>query len=277
MGEYRARPLTIVIATLIAAFLFAPLLAVVPISLTPADYLSMPSGALSFTHYETIWTDPSWIDSIAISLKVGLVSSIMATSLAVCFALGLWYTRTRFSRYLIGFVALPMVVPPVVSAIVLYFLMTSLPRALNPVGYDTWPGVVVAHVVMNTPFAMVVVLSALGRLDRSIERAARSVGASLWRTTVIVVLPNIKFGIAGAAVLAFMLSWQEVTVTLFVTSVNAITLPVRIWMGLRDNVDPAAAAISVVLVVITACTLLIRMLVIRMQVRKLHAEEWHAA
>lgn len=93
--------------------------------------------------------------------------------------------------------------------------------------------------------------------------AARGLGASLWQTTFLVVLPNIRFGIASAAFLSFVLSWEEIGVTLFVTSIDAITLPRLVWMGLRDNLDPAIAAISVVLTVITVAAILARMLVQR--------------
>jgi putative spermidine/putrescine transport system permease protein len=153
-----------------------------------------------------------------------------------------------------------MVVPPVVSAVTLYFLMTWISGIFEPAGYDTWIGVALCHVVMVAPFAVVIVLVALSQIDRRMEMAARGFGASLWQTTFAIILPNIRFGIASAAFLSFVLSWEEIGVTLFVTSVEAITLPRLVWMGLRDNVDPAIAAISVVLTAITMAAILLRML-----------------
>jgi putative spermidine/putrescine transport system permease protein len=147
-----------------------------------------------------------------------------------------------------------------VSAVTLYFLMTSISKVFEPLGYDTWPGVVLCHIVMVAPFAVVIILVALSRVDRRIEMAARGLGASVWQTTFSIVLPNIRFGIISAAFLSFVLSWEEIAVTLFVTSVDAITLPRRVWMGLRDNVDPAIAAISVVLTVVTVAAILARMM-----------------
>jgi putative spermidine/putrescine transport system permease protein len=85
-------------------------------------------------------------------------------------------------------------------------------------------------------------------------------GASLWQTTVMVMLPNIKFGIFSAWLLTFVLSWEEIGVTLFITSVRAITLPRRMWMGLRDNIDPAIAAISVLLIIATVALVLVRLI-----------------
>jgi putative spermidine/putrescine transport system permease protein len=109
---------------------------------------------------------------------------------------------------------------------------------------------------MIVPFAVVVILVALSQLDRRIEMAARGMGASLWQTTWQVVLPNIRFGVFSAWLLTFVLSWEEIAATLFITSVNAITLPRRIWMGLRDNLDPAIAAISVILIALTVVLVL---------------------
>lgn len=260
---YRPGPIAALIIATVAVFLLAPLLAVVPISLTPFKYLSMPEGELSLRHYRALIEDPEWGASILLSLRIALVSSFVSTALAVSFGLGIWYLRPRLVGLLVGFVLLPMVVPPVVSAVTLYFLTTWISNVFEPAGYDTWIGVALCHVVMVTPFAVVIVLVALSQLDRRIEMAARGLGASLWQTTFAVVLPNIRFGIASAAFLSFVLSWEEIAVTLFVTSVDAITLPRLVWMGLRDNVDPAIAAISVVLTAITIAAILVRMALVR--------------
>jgi putative spermidine/putrescine transport system permease protein len=100
------------------------------------------------------------------------------------------------------------------------------------------------------------VLVALARVERSLDMAARGMGATLIQRIYLVILPNIRFGVISAAFLTFVLSWEEIAVTLFITSVNAVTLPRLLWMGLRDNVDPAVAAISVVLIAVTVTVLL---------------------
>ncbi len=264
--------MALLITTAIMLFLLAPLVAIVPISLTPFEYLSLPDDELSLRHYRTLVEDPAWGASILLSLRVALVSSILATVFATTFGLGVWYLQPRLGGLLVGFVLLPMVVPPVVSAVTLYFLTTWISRVFEPLGYDTWFGVVLCHVVMVTPFAVVIILVALSQFDRRIEMAARGLGASLVQRTVSIVLPNIRFGIASAAFLSFVLSWEEIAVTLFVTSVDAITLPRRVWMGLRDNVDPAVAAISVVLTAITVIVILVRMIVANARAKRV-AEE----
>ncbi|WP_131195901.1 ABC transporter permease [Lichenihabitans psoromatis] len=259
----RPGPIALILAALVAVFLLLPLLAVVPISFTPARFLTMPKGELSLIHYRDLIDNPDWGRSMLLSLRIGIVSSVVATSLALAFGLGIWMFQPRFAALLVGIVLLPMIVPPVVSAMVLYFFLTSLSQINDLVGYDTWLGVTLAHVVMIVPFALVLILVALAQVDRRIDLAARGLGASISQRVFGIILPNIRFGVLTAALMAFVLSWEEIGVTLFVTSVNAITLPRMMWMGVHDNIDPAIAAISVVLIVITTLALTGRMLLQR--------------
>jgi len=253
------------IAMVVAAFLLLPLLAVVPISFTPARFLSMPKASWSLIHYRELIDNPDWGRSVLLSLRIGVVSSVIATALATLFALGIWMARPRLSALLVGFVLLPMIVPPIVSAMTLYFLLTALSQLTGVIGYDTWLGVVLAHVVMIAPFAVVLILVALAGVDRRIDLAARGFGATVSQRALRVILPNIRFGVLMALVLAFVLSWEEIGVTLFITSVNAITLPRLMWMGVHDNIDPAIAAVSVVLIALTTIALVGRMMLHRAQ------------
>jgi len=259
MTASRPGPFAIAGAIFVATFLLLPLAAIVPISFTPARYLSMPNGAWSLVHYRELVENPGWGASILLSLRIGVISSLIATILATAFALGIWMARPRYAPLLVGFVILPMIVPPVVSAMTLYFLLTTLSGLSDSVGYDSWPGVVLAHVVMISPFAVVMILVALSGVDRRIDLAARGLGATVRERALHVILPNIKFGVLTAALLCFVLSWEEIGVTLFITSVNAVTLPRLMWMGVHDNIDPAVASISVALIVITALAMTLRM------------------
>ncbi|MDQ0314126.1 ABC transporter permease [Amorphus orientalis] len=258
MKVSRPGPVMIALAALVAVFLLMPLLAVVPVSFTPKRYLSIPEEAWSLRHYRNLIEDPAWLDSILISFRVGLLASALATGLGLCFTLGIWLLRPAWSRLLMGIAILPMVAPPVVSALTLYFFLNWLSQIYGPIGYDTWIGVAIAHAVMISPYAVVVLTVALSQVDRRIDLAAKSMGASLSRRIFQVILPNIRFGILGAFFLCFVLSWDEIGVTLFITSVDAITLPRRMWMGLRDNVDPTIAAISVILIAIVTLVILAR-------------------
>ncbi|MFZ6049670.1 ABC transporter permease [Pseudomonas sp. CR3202] len=260
MNTHRTGLSTRLLATVAMAFMLFPLLTVIPVSFTGKRYLSMPNGNWSLRHYEALLGNPEWMASILQSLGIAFATSIIATALAVSFSLGIWYLRSRLATLLIGLVLLPMAIPPVISALVLYFMETNLGRIAPGFGYDTIPGVIIAHVVMVVPYGVVTMLVALSQIDRRIELASRNLGASLMQTTFLVVMPNLKLGIASTALLSFALSWEEVAVTLFITSVDVNTLPRRIWGGLRDNVDPSVAAISVLLIGITLLVLGARLL-----------------
>ena len=251
---------THVLASLAMAFLVFPLLAVIPVSFTDKRYLSMPEE-WSLQHYQALFTSADWLGSIGTSMMVAAAASVIATVLAVCFGLGVWYLRSRWVTILVLLVMLPMAVPPVISAMVLYFLETNMSEVVGWLGYDTIGGVILAHVIMVEPYAVVTILVTLSQLNRNIEVAARNLGASLSQTTFLVVLPNIRHGIASTVLLTFVLSWEEIAVTLFVTSVEVITLPRRIWSGLRDALDPVVASISAVLVMLTVVIVLVRVVV----------------
>lgn len=238
----------LILAAVVAIFLLMPLIAVVPVSFTPARFLSMPNGNWSLRHYMALIENPAWLQATWLSIRIAVLSSAISTALALAFALGMWMYRPVMPGLYFGFVLMPMVAPPVVSAITIYFFLTSLSKVNDFVGYDTVFGVAIAHAVMIAPFAVVLITVALSQVDRRIDLAARGFGASMSQRIFRVILPNIKFGVFTAAFLAFVLSWEEIGVTLFITSVNAVTLPRMMWMGLRDNIDPAIAAISVVLI-----------------------------
>ena len=256
MNVLRPGPLAATLAALIAVFLMMPLIAVIPVSFTPTRYLSVPDAEWSLRHYRALIENPAWAQGAWLSIRVGVVASAVATGLALLFSLGIWMLQPRFAGLLMGLALLPMVAPPVVSALTLYFFLITLSKVNGFVAYDTWAGVALAHAVMIAPFAVVLISVALAQVDRRIDLAARSMGAGLWTRVTRVILPNIRFGIITALFLTFVLSWEEIGVTLFITSVDAVTLPRLMWMGLRDNIDPAIAAVSVILIVVVVAVIL---------------------
>ena len=261
-GGTRPGWFALLFAALIGVFLLAPLVAVVPVSFTPNRYLSMPEGDWSLRHYRALIENPAWAAGVWTSVRIGLVASVIATALGTLFSLGIWMGQPRWAGALYGLALLPMLAPPVVSALTLYFLLVGTGRVAGWLATDTFWGVVVAHVVMVAPFAVVLTTIALSQVDRRIDLAARSAGAGAGTRIFRVLLPNIRFGVLTALILTFVLSWEEIGVTLFVTSVQTITLPRLMWMGLRDNIDPAIASISVILISIVVTIILLRTLIV---------------
>ncbi|NCE89193.1 ABC transporter permease [Pseudomonas sp. L13] len=251
MSSYNSSGQTKILAVLTIVFMLFPLAVVIPVSFTSKRFLSMPDGNWSLRHYQALVSDEQWLHSIGQSLLIGLLTCVLASLLVLAFSLSIWYMRSKLATVGIGIAMLPMIMPPVISAMILYYMETAMSSVHNGFGYDSIFGVTLAHVIMVLPFGVITMMVSLGQLDRRVEMAARNLGASLWQTIGYVILPNLKFGIAATALLSFALSWEEVAVTLFITSVDVVTLPKQIWGGLRDNVNPSVAALSVILISIT--------------------------
>lgn len=232
-------------------FLIAPIFVVFPVSLTPDSYLSFPGQDLSLRHYATLMTNPDWYWSLAQSLIIAILATLLSTGVGTAAAIGtskLGGAPAMAARVL---ALLPLIVPPVISALALY-------RGWVVLGlFDTWTGTVLAHAILGTPYVFVTVSAALSRSDRAIEMAARNLGASWSVAQRRVVLPTLRPGILAGAVFAFVTSWDELVVTLFITSREIFTLPRRMWDGIRENISPTIAAVAVVLVAISVVCLVL--------------------
>lgn len=158
--------------------------------------------------------------------------------LVIAFYIGIWMLRARASGLMTGFVLRPMVAPPVVSTLTLDVFLKKLTKWNSVIAYGGHGGVILARMGMIVPCGVVVAMMSLSKLDRRMDLAAKSMGASVPTRVFEVILPNIRFGLLGAFFPCFLLSWDEIGVTLVVTSVEPITLPRRMWKGLRHNVDP---------------------------------------
>ncbi|AMN80545.1 ABC transporter permease [Pseudomonas azotoformans] len=246
-----ARLLSFAGLLLAAGFLLLPILVIVPLSFGDQRYLAFPEGTWSFRHYLEL-LNGAWLSSILQSLGLAVAVGLVSTALAFLFATGIWL-EPRYRVALTGVVLLPMIVPQVVSAMSIYYLGAKVQQL------DTLNGVGFGHLMMALPYSLIAMLVAYSRLDTSLYKASRSLGAGLWMTIRQVLMPNVKVGMAGSFFMAFIMSWEEVVVTLFTSGLNVITLPKRIWDGLRYNLDPAIAAVSTVMIFITLVVLLVRM------------------
>jgi putative spermidine/putrescine transport system permease protein len=248
-------------AWLAILFLTLPFAVVFPVSLTPHRYLSLPDGALSLRHYQTLLDDPTWIRSIRDSLVVGIGSTFVAIILGTMTALACWRISSRASELVRMAMLAPMIVPSIVHALGFYRVWAEFDLL------DTYAGLIIAHAMKGTPYVVISVSAALANVDLRLEQAARNLGASapqaLWR----VIIPAARPGILAGSVFAFALSWDELVVTLFLTSRGVYTLPRKIWDGIQDNINPAIAAVAAILIVLTVIAMVVRILLARRQAR----------
>lgn len=233
-------------------FLVLPVTMVVPVSFTPQRYLSLPSGVWSLRHYDALITDPIWLRSIRDSLIVGLSSTALAVALGTATAIGCWRVSTRASEAIRMLMLAPMIVPAIVHALGFYQAWVQFGLI------DTHLGLIAAHTMKGMPYVVITVSAALANVDLRLEQAARNLGANLWQTLRMVIVPAAMPGVTAGAVFAFVTSWDELVVNLFVTSRNVYTLPRKIWDGIQDNINPAVAAVATILILLTLAAMLVR-------------------
>jgi putative spermidine/putrescine transport system permease protein len=252
------RMLMAALGALTVFYLLAPTLVIVPMSFTEARILSFPPQGFSTQWYERMFTDRQWSSGMINSVQVAVLTAILATVLGTLAALGL--TRGRFpGRSAVNALALsPLIVPVVIIAIGMFGLFVQWRIAGSLVG------MVVAHTALAMPFVIVSVGTSLRTMDRNLELAAANLGADPRRTFLRITLPIILPGVLAGAIFAFITSWDEVVVAIFMTSARFRTLPVEMWEQVRQVVDPTVAAVSTTLLVVTTVLLLL-LLVVRRQ------------
>jgi putative spermidine/putrescine transport system permease protein len=241
----RARLALFAAAWLVGLFLLLPGLVTIPVSLNDSRFIAMPQGALSLRHFQDLFTGAGWLESMGQSAVIAIAVTAVSVVIGTACAIGLWRLAGRLALLISALVLTPMILPAIVSGLALYRMWVMLGL------FDSWPGVVIAHVILAVPFVVVTVTTSLSMIDARLEQASRSLGASPRVTALRIILPNIKGGVFTGAVFAFITSWDEIVVTLFVSSRAVYTLPRRMWDGIRENIDPTVTAVATVLIAAT--------------------------
>ncbi|SHI80711.1 putative spermidine/putrescine transport system permease protein [Roseomonas rosea] len=251
MGGYRPGWLNGAVAWATVIYLILPITIILPVSLTDQRFLSLPVHALSGEHYLRLLTTPAWTNAILQSAFIAVASTVLAVVLGTLCAIGCWRLSRRSTELVRALMLLPIIIPSIAYAIGLYRYFAKLGLL------DSFTGVVIAHGVTGIPYVVITVSTALAAFDPRLESAARGMGASLPQTLRWVILPRIAPGIVSGAIFAFIHSWDELVVVLFIASRRVFTLPRKIWDGINENLDPAMAAVAVLLVAMTVLLLLL--------------------
>lgn len=230
---------------LFGAFMLAPLLMVVLVSFTDKGYVSMPFDGASWRWYEAILEAPDFIDAFWRSLGLGAAAATLATLLAVPAGMAIAWHRFPGRDAALGLLLSPLMVPHVVLGIALLRFLTQIG------GASTLWGLTAAHTVIVLPYVLRLVVAAATGFDRSVAQAAQSLGASGWTVFRRIELPLIVPGVAGGWLIAFINSFDELTMSIFVTSASTQTLPVKMYNHIAQTIDPLLASVSTVLIVLT--------------------------
>jgi len=234
---------------LFVIFMLAPLLIVCVVAFTPEGYLSLPTRGPSLRWFRAIFDYPEFIRAFRDSLWLAALSSTIAIGLAVPAALAIARYRFPGREAITALFMSPLMVPHVVLGIAFLRFFTQIGIS------GTFVGLVLSHIIVVIPFALRLVLAASYGIDRRIEHAAISLGAGTATVFRRVTLPLILPGVVSGWLLAAINSFDEVTMTVFIASPATVTLPVRMFLYIQDNIDPLIAAVSACLIAMTAILL----------------------
>ena len=277
----------ITICCLIFLFLISPILIVIPLSFNAEPYFTFTEKMLAFdpTGYSLrwydllltqnsipndvprdgawwaqVWNEAAWVNAAKNSVIIGFFATIVATVLGTVAALGLSRAEMPYRKAVMAILISPMIVPIIITATGLFFFYS------NPCGILTWTGisadscgrlagtyfgVILAHASLGIPFVIITVTATLSGFDQSLTRAAASLGAPPTTTFFKVTMPLILPGVISGALFAFVTSFDEVVVVLFVAAHDQQTIPRQMWNGIREQISPAILSVATILVIVS--------------------------
>jgi putative spermidine/putrescine transport system permease protein len=278
------------ICVAIFVFLIAPILIVIPLSFNAEPYftfteamLTLDPAGYSMRWYDNLltfgmvapeaprdgawwadaWAHASWIQAAKNSVIIGVFSTLLATVLGTIAALGLARPEMPYRKAIMAALISPMIVPIIITATGLFFFYSNPCSVLGPLSPEggcgrltsTYLGVVLAHATLGIPFVIITVTATLMGFDRSLLRASASLGAGPVTTFFKVQLPLITPGVVSGALFAFVTSFDEVVVVLFIGSHDQQTIPRQMWNGIREQISPSILAVATILVVVSIALL----------------------
>ncbi len=259
----------LVICGLVFMFLIAPIIVIIPLSFNAEPYFTFTQEMLTFepegyslrwydrilTHgmanpdiprgevwWRDVWNNSQWIQAARNSVIIGIASTIVATVLGTIAALGLSRPDMPFRRVIMALLISPMIVPLIITATGLFFFYSAIGLA------HTYAGIILAHAMLGIPFVIITVTATLVGFDHSLTHAAASLGAPPPTIFRRVILPLILPGVISGALFAFVTSFDEVVIVLFIASFDQHTIPLQMWNGIREQISPTILAVATILV-----------------------------
>ncbi len=244
------------ICVAILFFLIMPILVIIPLSFNAQDFFTFTPGMLrldpeaySLKHYQDFFSNPDWQQALSNSVRIAPVATLISVTLGTLAAIGLTQPHVPFRGTIMAILISPMIVPLIISAAGMYFFYSRIGLQ------GTYWGVVLAHAALGIPFVIITVTATLAGFDRSLTRASANMGAGPVRTFFKVQMPLILPGVISGGLFAFITSFDEVVVVLFVGSAGQKTLPWQMFTGLREQISPTILAVATILVAISIALL----------------------
>jgi putative spermidine/putrescine transport system permease protein len=244
------RVLLVLVAALVVFYLVFPMLITVPISFNSVQRVQFPPTGFSLRWYEEFFSvgqgaGTRWLPATFLSFQIAVATSVLSTILGGLAAVPIARVRFRGKGPIQTILLLPLVFPVIVLAVGIFLLYIPMGMLGNPLG------IIFGHTVLATPFVMIIVAATLKGFDETLEWAALSLGASRWRTLREVTIPIVRPGIFAGALFAFLTSFDELLIALFVSGTRAVTLPRLLWDFLRTEASPVLAVVSTLLTILS--------------------------
>lgn len=238
-----------VVVSLVLAFLILPNLIVIPISFSSTSLMTFPPKGFSLTWYQQYLELPGWLAATRTSLIVATLTAVISTAFGSIAAYGLVRGSFPGKQLINSLILLPLIIPTLITAVAIFKLYTYLHLT------GTIFGFVLADCVLAAPFVVTVVAASIRGIDPDLERAARTLGASRLTAIRRVTLPLALPGVISAALFAFLVSFDELMISIFISSPTVSTLPKALWEGIRLEITPVIAAVSTLLVALSLIVL----------------------
>ena len=234
-----------VISSVIFLFLLLPMLVVVPLSLNAEPYFSFPVQEYSTRWYQSVYSSFAWRTAFRNSFIVAISTVCLAVPLGILAAIGLNSMRPRERSTLLVVYLLPLVIPQIITALGIFFFFSDIGLS------RTLFGIVLAHTLLSFPFVVLAVDASLSQFDSNLIRAGFSLGAQPLRVLLTIIVPNIVPGIVAGIIFAFMTSFDEVVLVIFLASPEQFTVPREMWKGAREEISPEILAVASIMMTLT--------------------------
>ena len=247
------------ICTCVFIFLIAPLFVIFPLSFSHDEFLIFsekmkrldPDGFSLRWYKDMIWgTKNPWGLAAKNSLMIAFFSTIGSVIIGTLAAVGLSSRHMPFKGLIMAILISPMIIPLIISGVAIFFFMAKVGLAA------THTGIILAHIILGTPFVVITVTATLSGFDHSITRASASLGSSPFNTFMKVTLPLILPGVISGGLFAFVTSFDEVVVVLFLAGLDNTTIPIQMWVGLREQLSPTILAVATCLIILSTLVLI---------------------
>ena len=255
----------LLICSLVFFFLIAPLVAIIPISFSQSPFMVFTEGMMSWPPDPEAWslrwyrymvgicTDENlttpcsnkWMIGTVNSFFVGFVSTFFATALGTLAALGLSRPHMPYKALIMSILISPMIVPLIITAAGMFFFYAKINLVY------TFTGIILAHIALSTPFVVITVTATLVGFDMNMVRASQSLGAKPIRTFFKIIMPLILPGVISGALFAFITSFDEDVIVMFMASLDQLTIPKQMWAGIRQEISPVILCMATCLVVLS--------------------------